>query len=43
MLWQLCILNRNISVAARDDAAEPRELYHTSTDYDMCAARLQVL
>ena len=25
-MWQLCVLNGDLSVAARDDAAEPREL-----------------
>ena len=25
-LWQLCVLNENISAAARDEAAEPLEL-----------------
>ena len=37
-LWQLCVLNGDISVAARNDAAEPPELKHTSMHYGLCAA-----
>ena len=36
--WQLCVLNGYISVAARDDAAKPRELWHTNMDYGLYTA-----
>ena len=38
MLWQLFVLKRNISVAARDDTAEPRDVKQTSMDNGLCAA-----